>query len=172
MQKLTTRITSRYQNILFQNIGAAPKYFKHLMFRNRYFPTSMQRWHRQWWARWRQWRWEMLITRHENRFGSLVMSSTMADCIAAGVHTHLSLPVCSSHLRLSLINLINRNHIALSVRFCVCINARALMGAIISSRQRENLFVLYQPLLSRVASIKRKDLYRRSFNLIICRISL
>jgi len=89
-----------------------------------------------------------------------------------GVHTHLSLPVCSSHLRLSLINLINRNHIALSVRFCVCINARALMGAIISSRQRENLFVLYQTLLSRVTSIKRKDLYRRSFNLIICRISL
>lgn len=115
----------------------------------------------------------MLITRHENRFGSLVMSSTMADCIAAGVHTHLSLPVCSSHLRLSLINLINRNHIALSVRFCVCINARAraLMGAIISSRQRENLFVLYRTLLSCVASIKRKDLYRRSFNLITCRIS-
>lgn len=136
----------RVQNILFQNVSVSLGFNVSL---KTIVPDvvddDVRTCHRRWWARW-QWQWETLITRRENRFGSLdiVMSPTMADCIAVGVHTHLSLPVYSSHLRLSLINLINRNRIALGARFCACINARALMGAIISSRQRENLFVLYQ----------------------------
>ncbi|KYQ47953.1 hypothetical protein ALC60_12912 [Trachymyrmex zeteki] len=95
-----------------------------------------------------------------------------ANTTRSGV-THggqVGLPLMRRYFRLSLINLINRNRNALHERFCAYINARALMGAIISSHQRENLFVLYQCLFCR-ASIKRKDLYQQSFNLITCRIS-
>jgi len=74
-------------------------------------------------------------------------------------------------LRLSLINLINRNHTAIRARFCACINARANGSDNIVPSKRKSFCSLSGYLLSRAASIKQKDLYRRSLNLITRGIS-